>query len=118
MGRLKKIITAPINASSLTEVIVATSVLLIVFAIAMATLNNVMLTTVRKDTQRIEMKMEQFIYDYRNNPIKIPLEITENDLIYSIQRVEQQEIKLLEFSILNVVTKKRLVKNEIDVETK
>ncbi len=118
MGRLKKIITAPINASSLTEVIVATSVLLIVFAIAMATLNNVMLTTVRKDTQRIEMKMEQFIYDYRNNPIKIPLEITENDLIYSIQRVEQQEIKLLEFSILNVVTKKRLVKNEIDMETK
>ena len=118
MGRLKKIITAPINASSLTEVIVATSILLIVFSIAIATLNNVMLTTVKKDTQRIEMKMEQFVYDFRNNPIEIPLEIIENDLIYRIQRVEQQEIKLLEFSILNVVTKKRLIKNEIDLEAK
>jgi len=118
MGRLKKIIKVPLNASSLTEVIVATSVLLIVFTIAMATLNNVMLTTVKKDTQRIEMKMEQFIYDFRNNPKKIPLEIIENELIYSIQRVEQEEIKLLEFSILNVVTKKRTIRNEIDVETK
>tara|TARA_B110000091_G_C13819664_1_gene479958 strand:+ start:4478 stop:4834 length:357 start_codon:yes stop_codon:yes gene_type:complete len=117
MGRLKKRRSTPLNASSLTEVIVATSILLIVFSIAIATLNNMMVATTNNDTQRIETKMEQFLYDYRNNPIKIPIEIIENDLIYRIQRIQQQEIKLLEFSILNVVTKKRLVKNEIDLET-
>lgn len=110
-------ITTPLNASSLTEVIVATSILLIVFAIAIATLNNIMLSTIRKDTQRIETKMEQFVYDYRNNPIKIPAEIKEEDLIYTIQRIQQHEIKLIEFGVLNVVTKKRRIKNEIDLET-
>ena len=118
MGRLKKIIGRIVKASSFTEVLVATSVLLIVFAIAMATLNNVMLATVKKDTQQMEINMERFVYDYRNNPKEIPLEIIANDLVYSIQRVEQQGIKLLEFSILNAVTKKRWVRNEIDVETK
>jgi hypothetical protein len=116
MGRLNNFIGKKIRASSLTEVIVSTSILLIVFAISIATLNNVMVSTVRNDSQQLETKMERFVYQYKNNPIKIPLEIKEDDWVCKIIKTKYKGIDLLEFSITNIVTQKTIIKNEIDFE--
>ena len=117
MGRLTILIAKKLNASSLTEVIVATSILLIVFAIAIATLNNIMVSSIKNNTQRLETKLEQFVYEYKNNPVKIPATLKEGDFVYKIQKMKESSLRLVVFSITNVVTKKRIQKNEIDHET-
>ena len=52
MGQLKKVFKEKLTASSLTEVIVATSILLLVFAIALFALNNLMTSTLQKDVKQ------------------------------------------------------------------
>ena len=85
MARLKKLFFRKLNASSLTEVIVATTVLLVVFAIALLTLNNIMMSSVKKDTHKMNTKIEKLMYQYKNKKIKIPISFTEDDFVISIQ---------------------------------
>jgi type II secretory pathway pseudopilin PulG len=99
MGRLKKKISYKLKASSLTEVIVATTILLIVFAIALVTLNNMMVSSMRKDTQNLDTELEKFIYQYQNKQLKIPLSYQQEAYIVKIQKMIQNDIKCIEFSI-------------------
>lgn len=99
MGRLKKTLNKKATASSLTEVIVATSILLIVFAIALLTLNNMMVSTLQKDTQSLDTEIEKLIYMYRNDHLKVPLSNKENMRIINVQKLNQKDIEFIEFSI-------------------
>ncbi|PQJ76530.1 hypothetical protein [Polaribacter glomeratus] len=99
MGRLKKRFQQKIVASSLTEVIVATSILLVVFAIALLTLNNLMVSTLQTDTQKLDTEIEILIYKYQNNQLKTPSSIQEGSSIIDVQRINKEDIDFVEFSI-------------------
>lgn len=99
MGRLKQKIYYKLKASSLTEVIVATTILLIVFAIALIALNNMMVSSMRKDTQSLDTEIEKLIYQYQNKQFKIPLSYQEDTYVIKVQKINQNDIKCIEFSI-------------------
>lgn len=112
MGRLKKFLFHKLNASSLTEVIVATTILLVVFAIALGTLSNIMMSSVQKNTQTMETKIEKLVYQYKNKQLKIPITYTEDECIISVQKITQNKIQFVEFSITNSILKKTITKKQ------
>lgn len=116
MGRLKKILQRKLKASSLTEVIVATTILLTVFAISIFTLNNIMLSSIQKDTQTMETKLEKLIYQYKNQQLKIPTSYTEDDFVITIEKLNQKRQEFVTFSITNSVTKKSVTKKQFFYE--
>ncbi|WP_405610870.1 hypothetical protein [Polaribacter sp. Asnod1-A03] len=110
MDELKKL---KLKASSLTEVIVATTLLLIVFAIALVTLSNVMMSSMHKNTQVLESQIEKLIYQYKNKQIKVPISYSEDELSIDIQKITQNEIECIEFSITHSLSKKKSTKRII-----
>ena len=71
MVRLEKAYKLKIKASSITETIVATTIVIIVFAIVTVSLNNVLRNRVVNDTSFIENKINELIY--KNQSIKAHL---------------------------------------------
>lgn len=115
MGRLKKLFYKNIKASSLTEVIVATTILMLVFAIAIVTLNNILVSSVQKDTSKQQTQIEQLIYQYKNKQLKIPTSYNQGDFIISIENLEHQEVEFVEFSIKNSKTNKTISKRILKI---
>jgi hypothetical protein len=116
MGRVIQVITKKINASSLTEVIVATTILLVVFAIALITLNTIMMSSVQKNTQAMETELEKLIYQYKHNSFKIPNSYTKDDFEIEVNRVIQNKVECIDFSIINLNSKKTRSKRIIAIK--
>ncbi|QTE21147.1 hypothetical protein [Polaribacter cellanae] len=110
MAQLKGCFGKRVIASSLTEVIVATSILLLVFGIAVITLNNIMVNTVQNDTQNLETKIEKMMYQYNNNQLKIPSTYKDKDELVSIEKIKIDGVFFIEFSIKNAGIKKEITK--------
>lgn len=113
MGRLKQFLKIKIIASSITEVIVATTILLTVFGIAMLALSNIMTSSVKKDTSEIETEVEKLMYGFRNNPLKIPYSYSEDTYIVNIQKIREQHNLFIEFTIRDSVTKISVTKKRL-----
>jgi predicted PurR-regulated permease PerM len=116
MDGLKKTLKRKLNASSITEVIVATTILLVVFAIALVTLSNIMMSSVQKDSQALDTRIEKLIYQYKNKQIKAPVSYTKENLLISIEKVTQNEIECIAFSITHIVSKKKSIKRIIAIK--
>ena len=116
MGKLKRAFKIRVKASSLTEVIVATTILLVVFAIALVTLSNIMQNTTQKDTQVLDTKIEKLIYQYKNRQLEIPISYTEENLLISIEKSTLNEIECIDFSIVNTVSNKKSMKKIIAIK--
>lgn len=101
MDRIRKKSTFKLTASSLTEVIVATTILLLVFAIALLTLNNIMVSTLQKDTQNLDTEIEKLVYQYRNNQLKVPFSFKDENMLIDIRKITQPNLTLIEFSIID-----------------
>jgi len=99
MVGLKQLLRAKLKASSLTEVIVATTVLLVLFGLALLTLNNIMVSSVRKNTLQMQMELEQLIYQYENGKLNIPYNLSQDGKMITAQQIEDNQIKWIEFSI-------------------
>lgn len=115
MGRLN-IFEQKLDASSLTEVIVATTILLVVFAIALVTLSNIMMSSVQKDTQVLDTQIEKLIYQYKNKQLKVPTSYEEDNLLIRIEKMTLNEIGCIDFSITNTVSKKKSTKRIIAIK--
>ncbi|MGY0407930.1 MAG: hypothetical protein ACWIPJ_06200 [Polaribacter sp.] len=116
MGTLKRRYYRKFKASSLTEILIATIILVLIFAISLVTLNNIMMSSVRKDTQTMETKVEKLIYQYKNKQLKIPVSYTEGKFTISIRKIAQNEIQFIEFSITNSNSKKTISKKQLFYE--
>lgn len=116
MGRLKRILKHQLKASSLTEVIVATTILLLVFAIALLTLNNIMVSSVQKDTQALDIQVEKLIYQYKNKQLKVPNSYAEDDYQIAIDKIKQNDIEWIDFSIMHSLNKKKSTKRIIAIK--
>tara|TARA_B110000908_G_C10160382_1_gene405713 strand:+ start:728 stop:1081 length:354 start_codon:yes stop_codon:yes gene_type:complete len=106
MGAIKKTFLKRVVASSLTEVIVATVLLMLVFGIALATLNTILISSHHRDTHKIETKIQKLVYQYKSNGIKIPLNYKEENLTITIKKIKQNTIDFVVFRIVDNSTKK------------
>ena len=61
-----------LKASTLVEVLVASVIIIIVFAIASMTLNTIFKNTIKNDTHAIETHINKLQYLYRHDKIKVP----------------------------------------------
>ena len=116
MDGLKKTLKRKLNASSITEVIVATTILLVVFAIALVTLSTIMMSSVQKDTQALDTRIEKLIYKYKNKQIKVPVSYAEDEFLIDINKITQNEIECIDFSITHTVSKKKSIKRIIAIK--
>ena len=106
-----------IKTSSLTEVMVATTILLVVFGIALGTLSNLMMQMAQKDTQYMNAKLEKLIYFHSHQQRTIPTSYTEGTLSISIQKNPQKKGAMITFSITDTLHNQRLVKKRLCYET-
>jgi len=116
MGAIKKTFLKRIVASSLTEVLVATVLLMLVFGIALATLNTILTSSNHGDTHKIETKIQQLIYQYKNKGIQIPLNYKEENLTITIKKIKQNTIDFVAFRVVDNTTKKERDQKIIDNE--
>ncbi len=116
MGRLIRILKHQLKASTLTEVIVATTILLVVFAIALVTLSNIMMSTVQKDTQVLDTQIEKLIYQYKNRQLKVPTSYSEDNLLIRIEKSTLNNLECIDFSITHTISKKKSVKKVIAIK--
>lgn len=110
MGQLKKYFHSKLRASSLTEVIVATAILLTVFGIALLTLNNILISSIRNDKQYLDAKIEKLRYQYRNQKITLPYSNTDGVYQITINQEVVQDLLFVDFTILDTETQKQLSK--------
>lgn len=113
---LKSFFSRKLKASSLTEVMVATVLIVVVFGIAIATLNNIMQSTVSRNTQAIEAELTELRYLYKNNKIKLPYADEIDDWKISILKVKEGMYSVVHFEAVNTLHKKQLLKKEILIE--
>lgn len=99
------------------EVIVATAILLTVFAIAIFTLNNILLSSVQKETQSMETQLEKLRYQYTNQQLKIPISYREDEFLIAVQKMNQNKQQFVVFSITNSKTNKCVTKKQLFYET-
>lgn len=112
---LKNIIYKKLNASSLTEVLVATVLLLLVFGIAMTTLNNVLYGSITRNTHKIETTLNQLVYQYQHKQIKVPLNMEQGQWQISINKENSSELVFKASHNTNKkVIYKKLVNNEVE----
>ena len=97
-----------LRASSLTEVLVATVLIVLVLGIAIATLNNVLQNNVTKQTQHIETKLFEIQYLYRNGKIKLPF----NDEFegWNIVILKENNTDFITLDAEHSVSKRKIVK--------
>ena len=73
-------------------------------------------STLQKDTQRMHAKLEKLSYQYKHKQLKIPNTYTEDGFVISIQKINQNGIAFVAFSITNTVNKKSIIKKQLFYE--
>ena len=81
MDVLKKI-----KGSSLMETLVATVLIIVVFMIASLTLNNILSTSIVKETSKINAHLNELHYNYLHHQIEVPYSESFGDWGVSVER--------------------------------
>lgn len=108
MDVLKKI-----KASSLMETLVATVLIIVVFMIVSLTINNILSSSIRKETSKINTHLNELHYSYLHHQIEIPyydsfeewkvsIEKSKDDGVLHIEAVHTKTNKNIERQIRNL----------------
>lgn len=107
-----------LKGSSLTEVIVATVIVVLILGIAMATINNTLFSSVKDKGHFIENELNQLIYEYKNRAIKLPYHNEVKDWLIQTIEVKEKNGSSIIFKASNKKSNKsiikKVVKNEIE----
>ncbi|MFV0249060.1 MAG: hypothetical protein ACK5H1_08915 [Tenacibaculum sp.] len=93
MALLKKLsqkLKTRVSASSLTEVLVATSLILLIFGITTASIDKLLQNMMTKNTQTVETELVELMYLYKNKKIELPYNYHFNNWNISILKDEKQ----------------------------
>jgi hypothetical protein len=110
MGRLILFLSKKIKSSSLTEVVIATTILLTVFAISIFTLNNIMQSSLKNQKNQIDFLIAKHMYLYKNDKINIPFFSLGENVSITINKIKIKDIDWVEFVAKNRVTNKEVSK--------
>ncbi|AUC13866.1 hypothetical protein BTO06_01280 [Tenacibaculum sp. SZ-18] len=107
------VILKKVKASSLNEVLVATVIIITVFAIAMSVLVNLMKTLNLKNNSDQRVVLNELIYMYQNDQLKTPYYV--NNSKYNISVVEEidKAVNWITFEVTTKRNNKSLVKKII-----
>lgn len=92
---IKKPLSKQIKASSLVETLVATVLIVLLFAIASLTLNNILRNSIKNNTDEIHTELNYLDYLYTYNQINLPFYDTFKDWeihIYNEQLLEENTV--------------------------
>lgn len=109
----RHIVTKRLAASSLTEVLVATTLLVLIFGIAIVTLQNVLQNTVTKNTHAIETELSQLVYQYQQRQLQVPDVLTFQKWNIRIEQVQENQTSLILFEAIHQQHQKRVIKKWI-----
>lgn len=104
------------EASSLTEVLVATVLLLLIFGITITTLNRVLYSSVTRNTHSIETTLNELMYQYQSKKIKSPTSLNVKKWQVSIQKITDNGSHFIVFEATHRVSKKTISKKIIAYE--
>lgn len=96
MGRLKKL-----KASSLNEVVIATVIIVMVFAIGSAVLVNVLTSMAHNRRGEMEQTLNKLIYEYEHQLLKLPYRQKET---YWTIHVTEEEVDANRWVIFEIET--------------
>ncbi|MDG2194283.1 MAG: hypothetical protein P8K77_05420 [Polaribacter sp.] len=113
MKTLKKCFAKKLEGSSLTETIVATILILIVFVITTASLNNILKNTLKRDTTAVEGMLNEFIYTYRYQKTQLPTTLEQGDWIIEIQHKKVENVEMVFIEATHKESKKKISKKII-----
>jgi len=114
---LNKFYKIKLQASSLTEVLVASVIILIVFGIAITTLDNVLYNSVKNKNHFIETTLNQLAYEYQHNKITLPYSYEEGDWVFNTIKTIENNMTIVIFEAKNTVTNKKLTKKTVVNDT-
>lgn len=110
------VILKKIKAASLTEVLVATTIILLVFGIAIATLNNILQSSTHQNIQGITTQLHKLQYQYKNHQIKTPYYSQYKDWSISIQK-DNSNTSVIVFEAEHKTSQKNITKKITAIET-
>ncbi|NVK51290.1 MAG: hypothetical protein HWD85_00025 [Flavobacteriaceae bacterium] len=116
MVRLKRILYYNIKASSITETIVATSIIVIVFSIAIFSIHTILKNSIESSTSEIETEIHKITYQNRYNKLKVPTSLEVDNWIIHASESKKENINLLFFEATSKLSKKKLTKTIISNE--
>ncbi len=119
MGLLKIIYTLKnkkLVASSLTEVLVATTLILLVFGVATATINNILNSITKTNVQAIETELNELQYLYLNNKIQVPYYTENDEWKIEILKDSENTSNFIIFEATHIKSKKKRSKKLIAIE--
>lgn len=110
------VVLKKVKASSLNEVLVATVIIVVIFSVSVAILNNLMHSMIRNNKQSIETKLNELLYQYQYGNIQLPYRDTTDEWIVNIVEFKEEELAKIEFEVLSKRTNKAVVKKIISNE--
>jgi hypothetical protein len=99
-----------VKASSLTEVLVASVLILVVFGIAVVTFDSTLQSTININTQPIETELNELQYLYRHGKIKPPFKDAVGNWEINVEKKVIQNETIVFFDAIHKSTKKRITK--------
>lgn len=102
-----------LKASTIVETLIASLIIIIVFAIASLTLNNVFKTNIKKDTTLVQYRLNKLSYLLQKNKISIPyneeyegweisIKNSNSDTDNSLNLIAKNELKQINKTIVHV----------------
>lgn len=107
------VILKKLTASSLNEVLVATTIIVVVFGIAMAILSNLLRNISLRNNYEQNTLLNEFMYQYQNDRLKIPYTSSNGKFTIEILRVKKLNNTWISFEITSKRSNKKMVKKLI-----
>ena len=107
------VILKKLKASSLNEVLVATTIIVVVFGIAMAILSNLLRNISLRNTYEQNTVLNELMYQYQNERLKVPYTISDGK--YKVDVVQEKKLNntWISFEITSKRSNKKMIKKLI-----
>lgn len=116
MAILKTLHKKTLKGSSLTEVLIASVIILTVFGIAIATLDNVLFSSIKNKSSFIKTELNQLVYQYKHGALKLPYASEEEKWTITTIKTSENNIDIVIFQASNSETKQKISKKSIVYE--
>lgn len=107
-----------VKGATLIESLVASVIIVVIFAIASLTLNNVFEAAVKNNTSRVDHRMNELNYLYLNNKITSPYQEDFEDWNIQLVHINELQGATVRLEATRAATKKSISKRLMYVESK
>ncbi len=104
------VVLKKIKGSTLMETLVSSVLIVIIFMIASMILNNLFSNSIKNNTKIIETKLNKLQYQYLKDNIVLPYSDSYKKWNFSVEVINENGFKQIEFEAFNAETNKRLTK--------